>query len=116
MVFRVTGLLDNGAEQAKSLLVAVIEKQLSEEEKRTLKIEITIIPSCNSNNNNGQRLIALVDFKGGVPNFLSGLVKDQLREWQVEIDDTGEDISFDCHFHGFTQLYNTQPSRAVTAE
>ncbi|KAH0551496.1 hypothetical protein GP486_007289 [Trichoglossum hirsutum] len=115
-VFRITGLPDSSTEQAESLLIAVIKEQLSEEEKQTLKIEITIIPSCNSSNNNGQKLVALVDFKRGIPNFLSGLVKNQLREWQVEIDDTGEDISFDCHFHGFTQLYNTQPSQTITAD
>jgi hypothetical protein len=115
-VFRVTGLLNRSFEQAELLLRATIEKHLLEEEKQTLNIIVTVVSSCNSNNYNGQRLVALVDFECGIPNFLSALVKDPLREWQVEIDNTGEDISFDCHFHGFTQLYNIQPSQTATAE
>ena len=70
------------------------------------------MPSCY---NNEQDRVALVEFRGGVPDFLSELVADPLRDWQVEMDDD-VDISFDQHFFGFTQLYTPKSDAPVTAE
>ena len=70
-----------------------------------------IVPSCYDCE---RERAALVDFRGGVPDFLSELVANPLGDWQMEMDDT--DINFDCHFFGFTQLYTPAPGKPVTAE
>jgi hypothetical protein len=62
----------------------------------------------------GETLSALVDFKGGNPEFLAQVDHYPLGDWQVEMG--GEDISFDCNFFDFTQLYATTPGHPVTAE
>lgn len=61
-----------------------------------------------------KKKVALVEFYGGVPAFLSELTTNPLGDWQVEMGDT--DISFDQHFFGFTQLYTPKPDAPVTAE
>ncbi|KAH7201171.1 hypothetical protein DER44DRAFT_616215, partial [Fusarium oxysporum] len=58
--------------------------------------------------------VALVEFLGGVPGFLSDLVANPLGDWQVEMDDV--DINFDQHFFGFTQLYTPKSDAPVTAD
>ena len=55
-----------------------------------------------------------MEFKGGNLKFLSQLGYNPLGDWQVEMAD--EDISFDCHFFGFTQLYATTPRHPITAK
>jgi hypothetical protein len=49
-----------------------------------------------------------------VPQFLHELRVDPLGDWQVEMGD--EDINFDCHFFGFTQLYAPDDNEPVVAE
>ena len=39
---------------------------------------------------------------------------DQLGDWQIEMGD--DDINFDCHFFGFTQLYTPDKNEPVIAE
>jgi hypothetical protein len=56
----------------------------------------------------------LVEFRGGVPKFLSELVAHPLKDWQMVMGDV--DINFDCNFFGFTQLYAPRPGEPVTAE
>jgi hypothetical protein len=111
-VFRVRGLPAVELEHAKSSLTAIIDKQLSEEEKQTIKSQVTIVPSCDDN---GETLTGLVDFKDGIPDFLSELASNPLGDLPVEIGDGADDISFDRHFHEFTQLYSTKDN-AITAE
>ncbi|KAH7194033.1 hypothetical protein DER44DRAFT_792603 [Fusarium oxysporum] len=112
-VFRVTGLpVLQPDDELNTALKTVIGDNLSDEEKSQLNITTAIVPSCHKNE---QDRVALVEFRGGVPNFLSELVADPLRDWQVEMDDDVE-ISFDQHFFGFTQLYTPKSDAPVTAD
>ncbi|PTB40369.1 hypothetical protein M441DRAFT_459641 [Trichoderma asperellum CBS 433.97] len=109
LVFRVTGLL---ASQTNDALVDFIRKNLLKgEEQSQLKVTASIVPSCS---NNEQERVALVEFGGRVPDFLSALVANPLEDWQVEMGNV--DINFDQHFFGFTQLYTPKADRPVTAD
>lgn len=112
LIFRVTGLPASQSDNVlNTTLRATIEGNLSNEEKPNLKLTIAIVPSCSEPEH---ERVALVDFGGGVPKFLSKLVANPLGNWPVEMSDT--DITFDCHFFGFTQLYTPKPDAPVTAE
>lgn len=111
-VFRVTGLPALRPDDVlTTTLRATIEGKLSKEEKSKLKPIIAIVPSCSEPDD---ERVALVEFVGGVPGFLSKLVANPLEKHHEEMGDT--DISFDCHFFGFTQLYKPEPGTPVTAE
>ncbi|KAH8727391.1 hypothetical protein GQ44DRAFT_758100 [Phaeosphaeriaceae sp. PMI808] len=112
LVFRVTGLPASQPDDAlNATLKATIEDNLLEEEKSRLRVSTVIVPSCY---NNEQERVALVEFHGGIPTFLSELVADPLGDWQVEM--VGTDINFDCHFFGFTQLYTPKPDVPMAAD
>jgi hypothetical protein len=109
-VFRVTGLSrELPDENLKTVLLEAINDNLADDETSRIKTEITIVPSC-------YQIVsqrgALVQFRGGVPQFLRDL--DPLGDWQVEMGD--DDINFDCHFFGFTQLYTLDENKPVDAE
>jgi protein SERAC1 len=110
-VFRVRGLLAGDLDKAEDSLIATIDEHLSDKDRQTIETQITIVPTCDDE----KTLTALVDFGGGIPDFLSELTANPLGEWQVEMKDA-DDISFDRHFHGFTQLYNTEEKGTITAE
>ncbi|GES65447.1 hypothetical protein ATEIFO6365_0010037300 [Aspergillus terreus] len=86
-------------------LQASLQKPLNDNfthgETSQIKPEITIVPSSYDPE---RERVALVQFRGGVPQFLSELTSSPLGDWQVEMEDS--DISFDCHFFGFTQPYS----------
>ena len=109
-VFRVTGLsgelLDKDLEAA---LQEALNDNFTNDERSHTKAEITIVPSCYESDT---ERVALVHFRGGVPQFLRGL--DPLGGWQVEMGN--DDINFDCHFFGFTQLYTLDENKPVDAE
>jgi hypothetical protein len=111
-VFRVTGL---SRERPDEDLVTALQEALNEnftgDEKSHIKAEITIVPSCYESDT--QR-VALVQFRGGVPRFLHELRVEPLGDWQVEMGDN--DVNFDCHFFGFTQLYTPDDNEPVVAE
>lgn len=110
-VFRVTGLPVGDAEHdVQSTLAQTIHDLLSDDEEQLLEVRIACVPSCDESKTSS----ALVEFRGGTPQFLSQLDRDPLSDWQVEMGD--EDINFDCHFFGFTQLYTTDRKRPITAE
>jgi hypothetical protein len=44
-----------------------------------------IVPSCYDNE---REKVALLEFRGGFPNFLSELKANPLGDWQVEMGDT----------------------------
>lgn len=111
-VFRVTGLSrELSDENLKTALQQELKDNFIDDEMSHIKAEITIVPSCYEDET--QR-VALVKFRGGVPQFLHELRADPLRDWQVEMGD--DDINFDCHFFGFTQLYAPCDSELVVAE
>jgi hypothetical protein len=110
-IFRVTGLpASQPDDELKEALKAAIDDNLAAGEQSKLDVNAAIVPSCYDN----KEKVALVEFHGGVPAFLSGLVDNPLDDWQVEMGDT--DFSFDQHFFGFTQLYVPKPDSTVTAE
>lgn len=111
-VFRVTGLSASQPDDAlNTTLKAAIEDNLSEEERAKLNVSTVIVSSCYDSEH---ERVALVEFRGGIPTFLDELIANPLGDWQVEMGDT--DISFDCHFFGFTQLYTPKLDAPVTAE
>jgi hypothetical protein len=95
----------------ETALQEAINDNFTDDEISYIKTEITIVPSCYENDT--QR-VALVQFRGGVPQFLGELTVDPLGDWQVETGD--DDINFDCHFFGFTQLYAPGDREPVVAE
>jgi hypothetical protein len=116
-VFRVTGLsreLPDGDLKTDGNLRTALQEALDDnftDDERSQIAEITIVPSCYESD---KERVALVKFRGGVPHFLHELRVDPLRDWQVEMGD--DDINFDCHFFGFTQLYAPDDSEPVVAE
>jgi hypothetical protein len=110
-VFRVTGLpASQPDDELATSLRAAIADNLAEDERTKLAVTTALVPSCYDN----EEKVALIEFHGGVPAFLSGLMVNPLGDWQVEMGDT--DLSFDCHFFGFTQLYTPEADLPVTAE
>ena len=112
-VFRVTGLPTTSPDnELDTLLKDAIYSELLEAERSGIEIRTVVLHYCNYEEH---ERVALVDFRGGVPKFLSTLMVDPLRYWQIEmVEDT--DINFDRHFFGFTQLYAPQPDVPISAE
>jgi hypothetical protein len=111
-VFRVTGLsreLPDG--DLKATVQEALNDNFTNDERSQIKAEIAIVPSCYESDT--QR-VALVQFRGGLPQFLRELRINPLGDWQVEMGD--DDINFDCLFFGFTQLYATDDKEPVVAE
>jgi hypothetical protein len=110
-VFRVTGLpASQPDDELKEALKAAIDDNLAADEQSKPTTNAAIVPSCYDNDEK----VALVEFHGGVPAFLSELMANPLGDWVAEMADT--DISFDQHFFGFTQLYTPKPGSPATAE
>ncbi|CEJ62911.1 hypothetical protein PMG11_11396 [Penicillium brasilianum] len=111
-IFRVTGLSRERPDgDLKTALQEVLDDNFTHDERSQIKAEITIVPSCYETDT--QR-VALVQFRGRVPQFLGELRLDPLGNWQVEIGDN--DINFNYHFFGFTQLYAPDASEPVVAD
>lgn len=111
-VFRVTGLSrEVPDEDLKTALQEAISDNFTAGERSQIEAVIAIIPSCYET---ATQRVALVQFCGGVPQFLRELRADPLGDWQVEMGD--DDINFDCHFFGFTQLYEPDENEPVVAE
>jgi hypothetical protein len=98
-------------EDLRASLQKTLNENFTDEERSQIKTEITIVPSCYDPD---RERVALVQFRGGVPQFLSELTLNRLGDWQVETEDS--DISIDCHFFGFTQLYTPDGKEPVIAE
>jgi hypothetical protein len=108
-VFRVSGLpLDEAEVNVKAKLLNTINALSTDEERKCIEVLISCIPSCEDD----QTQCALVDFKWGIPGFLSQL--GHLEDFPIVMGEN--DINFDRHFFGFTQLYATVPEQKVTAE
>jgi hypothetical protein len=100
-VFRVTGLTrDQPDEALEKSFQDTLNENFTNEEKSQIQTDITILPSCYETDT---ERVALMQFRGRVPQFLSELTANPLTDWQMEMGDN--DINFDCHFFGFTQLY-----------
>ncbi|KAI9677233.1 MAG: hypothetical protein M1822_008182 [Bathelium mastoideum] len=111
-VFRITGLPSpQSDDELKAALTDAIERFLSTEELLNIQIRTSIVPSCY---NDEQEKVALVQFDGAIPEFLGKLSKNPLDDWQVEVD--SNDLNFDRHFSGFTQLYRPVLGVPVNAD
>ncbi|KAJ5751290.1 hypothetical protein N7533_008318 [Penicillium manginii] len=117
-VFRVTGLLKElpdgnlkTDEDLRTALQEALDDNLTDEERSQVKAEVTIVPSCYESD---IERAALVQFRGRMPEFLSELRVNPLGDWQVEMGD--DDINFDCHFFGFTQLYAPDENKPMVAD
>ena len=73
---------------------------------------IAFVPACDKENEH----VAFIDFRDGLPEFLLPLRENPLGSWQVFVDELDDDLSFDRHFNGFTQLYDQGSSSGTTAE
>lgn len=103
-VIRVTGLARNGSDASvDTSFQETLHENFTDEEKQQIRTDITILPSCYDPD---RERVALVQFRGGVPQFLSELTSNPLGDWQVEMGD--RDINFDRHFFGMTQLYTVE--------
>lgn len=111
VVYRVQNLPSGWAEED---LESLIQENLKDDEKDpTIISRIRIIPSCNSSD--PPRPSALVIFEK-TPHFLQHLTQSTSDYHSIEVTED-DDVSFDRHFHGFTQLYSTSPPGVeVTAE
>ncbi|KAK2608508.1 hypothetical protein QQS21_002970 [Conoideocrella luteorostrata] len=111
-VFRVTGLANSQPDGVlRDMLAALIKNKLPEEANNNSALSIAIVPSCYGNQ---PERVAIIEFNGAIPDFLSGLTQNPLEEWQEVMG--GTDISFDQHFFGFTQLYTPKPDYPITAD
>lgn len=107
IVYRVRGLPPQCTPEQ---LGGILQSQLLEDEIPLFHPKISIIPSCYSDDNSFTALLT-VDTP---PRFLSELNEDPLTDWPIETEDG--DISFDRHFHGFTQMYTTPKDKPIIAE
>lgn len=111
IVYRVQGsalTVNQSSHELYSALRSYISGRLSDAERQSLEFKIQILPSCTE----AERMLALVDCEGGSFQFLSALDEDPLDTWDDILN--GEDITFDRHFHGLTQLY--APETPITSE
>lgn len=112
-VFRVTGLSRELPDrELNTALQGTLHNNFTGDERSHIQAEITIVPSCYDSDT--QR-VALVQFRGGEPQFLHELRVNPLEDWPVEMGEDN-DINFDCHFFEFTQLYMPDDNEPVVAE
>jgi hypothetical protein len=103
-VVRVQGFSNSSREDAKESLKRVIDRQLSASSP-SCTYKITVVSACNSEG----KLVALVDFPRGMPEFLSELENNPLGTWREPFDDFDEksdNLLFDRQFLGFAQLHD----------
>ena len=74
LVFHVTSLQPDV--KLNTALKAAIDDNLLEEEQLKLHISAAVVPFCY----NDEQRVALVEFHGGVPIFLSELAADRLGD------------------------------------
>ncbi|CAG8221500.1 unnamed protein product [Penicillium salamii] len=111
-VFRVTGLSREQPDRdLKTALQEALNDNFADNKRSHIKAEIMIMPLCYEND---VERAALMQFRSGVPQFLCELKVDPLGDWQIEMGD--DDINFDCHFFGFTQLYAPDENKPVIAD
>jgi hypothetical protein len=76
-VFRVIGLpASQPNDELSTTLKASIDDNLADGEQSTLTVNTAIVPSCYNNDEK----VALVEFHGGVPAFLSDLMTNPLDD------------------------------------
>ncbi|KAL9625383.1 MAG: hypothetical protein Q9160_000446 [Pyrenula sp. 1 TL-2023] len=106
-IFRVRGL----PQRLSGLqLQIIIQNNLSDEERLSIEVTVDLIPSCYHGDEIREALVDLTR----VPRFLQGLVENPQDD--VQVDAEGADLTFDCHFNGFTQLYPIAEGQQATTD
>ena len=111
IVARVRGFCNIRPEVADSILRRVLDAGIRASSSGD-SYQVAIVSACDQED----ELVALVDFHDGLPDFLSELKQNPQGSCPVFVDELDDDLSFDIHFFGFTQLYNTDSSQAIVAE
>jgi hypothetical protein len=77
-VFRVTGLSRNQSDETlEKSLQNTFNDNFTNEERSQIQSSIAILPSCYGPD---RERVALVQFRGGVPQFLSELIMNPLTD------------------------------------
>lgn len=105
---RIRGLAPDTNEDIENALRMFLVDKL---ERQGAVGDLTIVPSCDPNDRN---LEALVDFYPKIPKFLLDSTGKMPERAVCRFN--GRKIEFDGHFHGFTQLFNTEPPNQANAE
>jgi hypothetical protein len=103
-VFRVCGI------QPQATKARLIEALSALSENVEIRIEATMVPSCESTNGTN---IGLVVFIPKAPEYLDPLYDG---EDDVLVETEVGELTIDKNFHGLTQLYPTQPGEKIRAE
>ena len=114
--FRVSGL-PTGPSATVSAYIAAAVRQLCSSNETVDRLDVVTLPSCYGHQQSSS--VALLRFQNGIPDFLTDLIADPLDSLHIPApdSDTGsKGITIDRHFHGFTQLYYTDPAQEVAAE
>lgn len=94
------------AEKAREILFTLV----SAEERDTFDPRIRMVPTCGDADG-GLTALLVTD---RAPHFLDYLDYNPQGGYELEI--VGEQLTFDRHFFGFTQLYTPAPSQPINAE
>ena len=114
--FRVSGLPTGPSATVSAYLAAAVRQQCSSNETVN-ELDVVTLPSCYGHQQSSS--VALLRFQNGIPDFLTDLIADPLDSLHIptpDSDTSSKGITIDRHFHGFTQLYYTDPAREVAAE
>ena len=114
--FRVSGLPTGPSATVSAYITAAVRQQCSSNETVN-KLDVVTLPSCYDHQQSSS--VALLRFQNGIPDFLTDLIADPLDSLHIptpDSDTSSKSITIDRHFHGFTQLYHTDPAQEVAAE
>ncbi|KAL7267903.1 hypothetical protein RUND412_009495 [Rhizina undulata] len=84
--------------------------ELSDDEARRVKVNVTFVPSCYTTQRNTK--CALVEFKP-TPGFLQHVEKDVTGSKMVYLEVGDGTITVDVNFYGFTQLYDVEETGII---
>ncbi|KAK7425600.1 hypothetical protein QQZ08_007923 [Neonectria magnoliae] len=87
--------------------------------EQDIRPEIAILPACSDSNGDAS-VISILKFPADQqPGFLAGLNQNPMEDITLRFEDNNgarRDITFDRHFHGFTQLYPTARDHPISAD
>ncbi|KAK2596797.1 hypothetical protein QQS21_006126 [Conoideocrella luteorostrata] len=117
-VYRVTGLPASKTEDGlRTAIRALIEEKLPEDERHLIELDVAIMPDCAKENTWKVALVKLLVQKqehNELLQFPYKLESQPTGIWQTILD--GAEISFDRHFHGFTQLNTPKTDSSINAD
>jgi hypothetical protein len=117
IVVRVTGIETANHADAERIVRKAIARKCGHttDEARALAFKIKVVPSCDDPKTSD--VLLEFDVRQPFPPFLSKLQEQPLASVSIACDENDEDyLTFDHHFHGFTQLYSVLTDCTITAE